>query len=183
MAIPQSSQTGTSGKAAASRLALPGIFLVAGLAMLSGAGHDALQTRHDIAVGTTADGAVTDLIAGSGSDGDTVFYPRVRFITQSGDAIEFTGSSGTSPPAFEVGEAVTVLYNPASPGTARIKSFFQLWLLPIILGGMGSVFATIGGAGLIVGGRARIRAGSSAHPAAGAAAVRQAGVVQRLSRD
>jgi hypothetical protein len=183
MAIPQSSQAGTSGKAAASRLALPGIFLAAGLAMLSGAGHDALQTRHDIAVGTTADGEVTDLIVGSGSDGDTVYYPRVRFVTQSGDVIEFTGSSGTSPPALEVGEAVSVLYDPASLGNARINSFFQLWLLPIILGGMGSVFATIGGAGLIAGGRARIRAGSSAGPAAGAAAVRQAGVVHRLSRD
>ena len=182
MARPQSSQAVTSGKAAASRLALPGIFLAAGLAMLSGAGHDALQTRHDIAVGTTADGAVTDLIAGSGSDGDTVYYPRVRFVTQSGDVIEFTSSSGTSPPAFEVGEAVSVLYEPTSPGNARINSFFQLWLLPIILGGMGSVFGIIGGAGLIFGGSTRIRAGSPA-PAAGAAAVRQAGVVQRLSRD
>jgi hypothetical protein len=187
MATPQNSQAHPSGKAATSLFAFSGVFLVAGLAMLSGAGHYALVARHDITIGTTTDGTVTDLFVGSDSDGDNVYYPRVRFVTQSGDVLEFTSSNGTRPPAFEVGEAVSVLYDPAAPGNARINSFFQLWLLPIILGGIGSAFAAIGGAGLIVGGRSRTKIGSwrqgSARPPVPAAGASTVSVVQRLSRD
>jgi len=187
MATPQNSQAQRSGKAVTSHFAFSGIFLIAGLAMLSGAGHYALVTRHDIAVGTTADGTVMDLFVGSDSDGDNVYYPRVRFVTPSGDVIEFTSLNGSNRPAFEVGEAVSVLYDPASPGNARINSFFQLWLLPMVLGGMGSVFAAIGGAGLIVGGRSRTKIGSlpqrSARPPVQAAEPTPVSVVQRLSRD
>jgi hypothetical protein len=187
MTKPQSPLTDTSGNAAAFPLALFVIFLAIGLAMLSGAGYSTLETRHDIAVGTTANGTVTDLFHGSDSDGDSVYYPRVRFVTQSGDVIEFTGSNGASPPAFEVGETVSVLYDPISPGNARINGFFQLWLLPMILGAMGSVFATIGGVGLIVCGRSKTKIGSlrrgSARPSVRAAEATQGSVVQRLSRD
>jgi hypothetical protein len=155
--------------------------------MLSGAGYETLRNRHDIAVGTAAKGTVTDLFQGSDSDGGTVYYPRVRFATRSGDTIEFTGSNGASPPAFEVGETVSVLYDRTSPGNARIDSFFQLWLLPMILGGMGSVFAAVGGAGLIVGGRSRTKIGllrqGSARPPVRAAEATPVSVVQRLSRD
>jgi uncharacterized protein DUF3592 len=187
MATAQSPLASTAGNAAASRFALGGIFLAVGLAMLSGAGYETLRNRHDIAVGTTAKGTVTDLFQGSDSDGGTVYYPRVRFVTQSGDTIEFTGSNGTSPPAFEVGETVSVLYDPTSPGNARIDTFFQLWLLPIILGVMGSISAAVGGAGLIVGTRSRTRTGlwqrGSSRPPVPAPEATPVSVVQRLSRD
>jgi hypothetical protein len=149
MATAQSPLTNAAGNAAASRFALGGIFFVAGLAMLSGAGYETLRNRHDIAVGTTANGTVTDLFQGSDSDGGTVYYPRVRFVTQSGDTIEFTGSNGTSPPAFEVGETVSVLYDPISPGNARIDTFFQLWFTALILGFLGLVFTAVGGGAII----------------------------------
>lgn len=41
--------------------------------------------------------------------------------------VEFTGSVGSDPPGFDIGEGVTVLYDPANPKSARIDAFFQLW--------------------------------------------------------
>jgi hypothetical protein len=106
--------------------AFVGIFLLVGLGMLGGAGYLLVDTRHDVATGVGAEGVVMDLIAEHDSDGDDVYYPRVRFVTPAGEPVEFTGSVGFSPPAFDIGEAVAVLYDPSDPRDARIDSFFQL---------------------------------------------------------
>ena len=47
-----------------------------------------------------------------------------------------------------MGEAVEVLF---VPGDARIKGFGSLWLGPLILGGLGTVFSAIGLSILLVG--------------------------------
>lgn len=129
--------------------AFVGVFLLVGLGMLGGAGYLFVDTRHDIATGVGAEGVVIDLIAERDSDGDDVYYPRVRFATPAGEPVEFTGSVGSSPPAFDIGEAVAVLYNPSDPRDARIDSFFQLWFAPLILGFLGLVFTAVGGGGII----------------------------------
>jgi hypothetical protein len=135
-----------------------GIFLLVGLGQLGGAAFLVVDTRRDIAVAEKADGTVIDLIGHRDSDGDTMYYPRVRYVTRSGSPVEFTGSIGSSPPAFDVGEVVGVLYDPAEPEEARINSFFQLWFAALILGGIGLVFAAIGGGGALAASRARGRA-------------------------
>ena len=186
MATPQNPLTDLSGRAGRFAVGVAGLFAVIGLALLGGGVYSALETRHDIAVGVTAGGTVTDLVAGSDSDGDTVYYPHVRFVTESGDAIEFTSSIGARPPDFDVGESVSVLYDPAFPGNARIDSFFQLWFSTLIFAGMGVVFAAIGGAGLMVRARAKVRpeAGPMQPPSAHLLADRPtAGVVHRRQRD
>jgi len=134
-----------------------GIFLLIGLGLLGGAAFLALDTRSDIARADKADGSVIDLIGERDSDGDTIYYPRVRYVTLSGTPVEFTGSVGSSPPAFAVGEPVSVLYDPAEPEQARIDSFFQLWFAALILGVIGLVFAAIGGGGTLVALRAQPR--------------------------
>ena len=106
-------------------------------------------------------------------------------MTRSGNPVEFTGSVGSSPPAFDVGEPVAVLYDPAEPEEARIDSFFQLWFAALILGGIGLVFASIGGSGALAALRARTRSAAPdlrTRPADPdpAPAVR---VVDRTSRD
>jgi hypothetical protein len=133
------------------------IFLLIGLGLLGGAAFLVVDTRNDIARADKADGTVVALIGERDSDGDTMYYPRVRFITRSGNPVEFTGSVGSSPAAFDVGEPVAVLYDPAEPEEARIDSFFQLWFAALVLGGIGLVFAAIGGGGALVALRARTR--------------------------
>jgi Protein of unknown function (DUF3592) len=157
-----------------------GVFLAVGLGMLTGSGYSFLHTRAAIARAIPADGAVVDLISSTDSDGDTVYYPRVRFRTQVGGMQEFTGSVGSRPAAFDVGEGVRVLYDPERPGDARIDTFFQLWFLPLLLGGMGVIFAGIGAAGI---GAGRSGRAAATRPETTTAAVAPTRAVERRSRD
>jgi len=133
------------------------VLLLIDLGLLGGAAFLVIDTRGDIARADRADGTVVALIGEQGSDGGTVYYPRVRYVTRSGNPMEFTGSVGSSPPAFDVGEIVGVLYDPAAPEAARIDSFFQLWLAPLILGGIGLMLAAVGGGAALAVLRARGR--------------------------
>jgi hypothetical protein len=108
-----------------------------------------IDTRHDIATAARADGIVTDLIVDRDSDGET-YHPHVRFVTAKGEPVEFTSSVGSNPAGFDIGEHVTILYDPSDPQGARIDSFVQLWLVPIIVGVFGLVFTTAGGVVSIV---------------------------------
>jgi hypothetical protein len=157
MQRPQRRVLHTHGGARNAPAFLFGIFLLIGLGLLGGAAFLVVDTRSDIARADKADGSVIALIGERDSDGDTMYYPRVRYVTRSGNPVEFTGSVGSSPAAFDVGEPVAVLYDPAEPEGARIDSFFQLWFAALILGGIGLVFAAIGGGGGLVAWRARTR--------------------------
>ncbi|MFP2960876.1 DUF3592 domain-containing protein [Myxococcus sp. 1LA] len=57
----------------------------------------------------------------------TSYQPHVRFVTPSGDEAWMTGMAG-SPPEYEDGETVSVLYSAASPEDGRIDSFTEVWL-------------------------------------------------------
>jgi uncharacterized protein DUF3592 len=119
-----------------------------GLGML-GAAYLAIATRRDVATAARADGTVIELIESRDADSQS-FHPRVRFITAKGESVEFTSSVGSNPAGFDIGEHVTVLYDPSDPQGARIDSFVQLWFVPLFLGGFGLVLATAGGGVSIV---------------------------------
>ena len=121
-----------------------GIFLLAGLGQLGGAAYLTYDTQRDLSVGVRADGEVIDLYESRDSDGDYTYRPHVRFTTREGEVLEFTSTMGSNPAAFDVGEPVAVIYDPASPRDARIDSFFQLWFAPLLLGFMGIVFTAVG---------------------------------------
>lgn len=185
MGRPQRRVTRHSDRARQAPTFLFRIFLLIGLGLLGGAGYLVLDTRGDIARAETAAGSVIDLIGERDSDGGTVYYPRVRYVTRSGETVEFTAAVGSSPPSFDVGEEVSVLYDPAAPEEARIDTFFQLWFGAVILGGIGLVFTLIGGVGSLVVSRSRAKLGRTAvqtgsSDAAGAAIGR---TVERSARD
>lgn len=117
--------------------------------MLGKAVSVAIDRWHEIATAARADGTVIDLIESRDSESET-YHPRVRFVTVSGESVEFTGSVGSDPPGFDIGERVTVLYDPANPSGARIDAFFQLWFAPLAIGILATLF-TAGGGGLTVG--------------------------------
>jgi hypothetical protein len=116
--------------------------------MLAGTAYLAARTQHQIETDARADGVVIDLIVSRDSDSET-YHPRVRFTTAKGQSLEFTSSVGSRPPGFDIGEHVTVLYDPADPEDASIDSFFQLWFGALILGVLGSVMV-VGGGGVAV---------------------------------
>ncbi|MER7397197.1 DUF3592 domain-containing protein [Streptomyces sp. NPDC000151] len=80
-------------------------------------------------------------------------YPVVDFTSADGTPRTFRSSTGSNPPSYEEGERVQVLYRADSPEDARINGFASLWLLPLIFGGIGLLFAAIGTAVAIAGRR------------------------------
>ncbi|WP_051095249.1 DUF3592 domain-containing protein [Streptomyces sp. LaPpAH-108] len=71
-------------------------------------------------------------------------YPVVAFTTKDGERRTFRSDAGSNPPAYEEGERVEILYRADSPEDARINGFLSLWLLPLIFGGIGALFAGFG---------------------------------------
>lgn len=82
----------------------------------------------------------------STSDGKrkTMYRPVVRFTTENGQAIEFAGGTSSSSPSYERGEQVKVLYRKGTPEDARIDSFMENWLGPLIVGLFGLIAAPLG---------------------------------------
>jgi hypothetical protein len=126
------------------------VFALIGLGLLAGALALALNTRSFIATAKHAQGSVIELIEKRDSDGSVTYKPVVAFTADSGASVNFTSSFSSNPPAYDVGEAVEVLYAPDNPNSARIRGFGSLWLGPTILGCLGAVFAAIGFGILIV---------------------------------
>jgi len=77
----------------------------------------------------SAKGVVVELIHNIDASGmvDIVVAPRVRFKTVAGQGHFFVSSYYSYPPAYEVGESVTVLYPKNRPYEAKLKGFFSLW--------------------------------------------------------
>jgi len=80
----------------------------------------------------------------------TTYAPVVRFTAQNGQSIEFLSDSGTSSPAYSIGQTVEVLYLSSSPEKARINDFSSLWMWPFIVAGIGLVFLALGGGIIMV---------------------------------
>ncbi len=54
-----------------------------------------------------------------------------------GQRFTFHSSISSSPPAYGVGDKVTILYDPDDPTTAQINTFHDRWLFPLIFTGAG----------------------------------------------
>jgi hypothetical protein len=121
------------------------IFLLVGLALLAGTVWWAVSTRSFVARAEVAKGTVVALAPSRGSKGSRVYHPVVDYVLPGGQMIEIRSSSGSSPPAYSVGEKVEVLYLPDRPREGRIRGVFSLWGGPFILGGLGLIFSGIGG--------------------------------------
>ena len=71
------------------------------------------------------------------------YFPVVEYVSEDGRQHTVHMTEGSSAPEHEVGDEVTVLYNPESPLEARIQSFGSsalMWILPGITGILGLGF-------------------------------------------
>lgn len=118
------------------------VFGLVGVLMLVGAGLLYQNTTKFVASASRAQGEVIDLlrVESSRRNSSDTWRPMVHFKLPSGEIIEFTPSSSSSPPAYDKGEIVEVFFNPADPKDARLNGFFDLWGGAAIVGGLGAVF-------------------------------------------
>jgi hypothetical protein len=112
------------------------------------------ETRSFVARAHQASGQVVELReVRDADDGSSTWRPVVSFTAGDDRKVTFASSFSSNPAPYDVGETVTVLYLPDEPEGARIQGFGSLWLGPLVLGGLGLVFAGIGG-GIVLGARA-----------------------------
>lgn len=118
------------------------MLLIAGIASV----NNILKiNREESALGIVVD--MTERLRYDEEDRDRVigeaYFPVVEFMAKDGRRRQVQLSEGSFPAAYEVGEEVTVLYEPEHPLDARIKSGGStalMWILPGITGILGLAF-------------------------------------------
>lgn len=133
-----------------------GIFTGVAVLMLLIAGISSFSTVSKISKEESAPGRVVDMtvrreyVDEEDRVGSEYYYPVVEFTASDGRLRSVQMSEGSWPPSHEVGEQVTVRYDPEHPLEARIASAgsnLLMWILPGITGLLGIGFL---GAVLIV---------------------------------
>jgi hypothetical protein len=84
--------------------------------------------------GATAEGQVIKLKESAATEDSGITYTPVISYEVYGQTHVFTSNVSSDPPAYNVGDRVNVVYEVANPAKARIDSWRELWLLPVILG-------------------------------------------------
>ncbi|WP_027908294.1 DUF3592 domain-containing protein [Pseudomonas sp. URMO17WK12:I4] len=111
------------------------IFPGIGALMLAGAVGIQVARLSDQAHMARTEGSVVDIEGGC---------PTVSFTSLDGTLGEYHSGTCSTPPSFDIGERVTVYYDPQNLERARIDSFEQNWIGSLILGGIGAVFLALG---------------------------------------
>jgi hypothetical protein len=87
-----------------------------------------------------APGLVVEMERSTTSKGSSTFHPIFTFTDNAGMVHTQRTSFGSSSYSFEVGEKVTVLYDPVTPKNSKIDSFQTVWLGPLVITGFGLLF-------------------------------------------
>lgn len=125
------------------------IFFTVGAGLLTGGFFAFKSTSRFIETAHQSQGRVVALERRESTNSEgrrsVSYYPRVEFTPRRGNKTVFTSSSGSSPPSYNVGDKVEILYDPQNPSKAKINAFFAKWGGSLILTIMGSIFSLVGG--------------------------------------
>ena len=93
----------------------------------------AIYTAVFLGTAQKATGKVVQLNERFDSAANAIEYaPVFSFATPDGKTYTESSSTASNPSGFAVGDSVVVLYSKSNPGGARIASFVQLWLVPMV---------------------------------------------------
>jgi len=74
----------------------------------------------------------------------TTMYTPVFQYEYKGETYTHKSKSSSSSQDYIIDEPVDIFVNPDDPSDILIDSFWEKWMLPILLGFMGAVFTTMG---------------------------------------
>jgi Protein of unknown function (DUF3592) len=94
----------------------------------------ALHTTSFLHTATKASGHIIRLEERFDSQNNSNEYaPVFQFVAGDRKTYTITSRTASNPAGFEIGENVLVLYKPSDPAGAELDSFWQIWLVPMIL--------------------------------------------------
>ena len=118
---------------------IPAVPMIIGVILFAITWSQLSETWDRLARGQIAIGKITGYEDKYDYDeGAMAFYPVVRYSLAQGGFSAFTSSVGGTQ-SYDIGEEVTVIYDPADPENAAIKSFKVLYLAAILTGFLGLV--------------------------------------------
>lgn len=93
--------------------------------------------------GTSTSGTVVSFHESEATHESGVTWAPIVKYEVDGKAYTYTSSTSSDPPAYDVGDKVTLLYRAGDPEDAQIDSWSSLWLLPTMLGAGGVALAIV----------------------------------------
>jgi hypothetical protein len=141
-------------------------FFLVGGGLLTGAYFSVRSTQTFLASAQKTEGTVIDLeesVSKTTKNGRTetsrTYVPVIKFQGPNGADVVFRSNTGSNPPSHAIDDKVEVLYSPSNPANAKLNGIFEIWGTGLILGLIGLVFASVGGASLALAIRnARVKA-------------------------
>jgi hypothetical protein len=126
-----------------------GAFVVLALGLLGFAGYSYLNTQRRMDSWVRVTGEVVDYERTSDGEGGTITMPVVEYTTTDGDVVRARPyeerNTDVDAGGYDIGDTVTVYYNPENPRDMFINDFMHVWFTPVLLGGLGTLFGGIGG--------------------------------------
>ena len=77
-------------------------------------------------------------------DNSITYAPVFTFAASDGNTYTVSSDVSSNPPGFEPRQQVNILYEKGHPTNAKIASFGQLWLLPLVFGILGTTATAVG---------------------------------------
>jgi Protein of unknown function (DUF3592) len=109
------------------------VWLVAGIAVLLTGCGIAIYQAVWISRSATTTGRIVGLIATKDQEqGSTSYAPQFTFEDDRGRVYTVSSGVQSNPPEFRIGEHVRIRYIENHPSSAKIDSFWQLWLVPFV---------------------------------------------------
>jgi hypothetical protein len=119
------------------------LFIIVGVGCLIAGAILGFRTNAFITSSKTTSGNVVRMDPDNDTHGASTYHTVFAFTDDSGVPHTVRTSYSQRPQPYQIGDQVTVLYQSASPESARIRSFSSLWLAPTILGAIGVIFPVV----------------------------------------
>jgi hypothetical protein len=124
----------------------PLIFLSVGSVLLIAAVILTAFTIRSLTSERSTAGSVLEMVSRVDEHGLELYHPLVEFKLQDNSRVQVELDEGMSPPAYRVGQAVPIRYNPNRINEARIlpeEAVPLVWIAPGISGGVGMLFVGV----------------------------------------
>lgn len=123
------------------------IFLIVGLFFLALTAYLSFSTIQFQKTAQRTEGTVVKLherISTKDKKREVMYYPEFAFLDGNKQLHLIESSKGSHPPAYDIGEKVSIIYQPDEPDNAKADTFVELWLAPVIMLILGVTFTLPG---------------------------------------